>query len=206
MPVLHKYKDRDDYYILTSIRGNIITFQVTSEGKKKVVEAGIEPEQTFRRSLLLHLIQIGQVYTHGTGPGEIDPYYDPRQLQFDFIDDPQPDTMFPSCSVCSSLTDLHLVEIEADESQASLLCESCRKEKVNKIDTSVPIYLVTRSVLKRLLERKGILNIDKSVKRYQELLDSEFENKWEAIRKTKGKEKNQQLLFNNDDGDQTKLF
>jgi hypothetical protein len=53
MPVLHKYKTRDGYYILTSIKGNVVAFQLTSEGYRKLANAGILPGQRFERFLLL---------------------------------------------------------------------------------------------------------------------------------------------------------
>ena len=53
MPVLHKYKEKDEHYILTSIKGNIVTFQLTAEGQKKLLSAGILPGETnVRRPLL----------------------------------------------------------------------------------------------------------------------------------------------------------
>jgi hypothetical protein len=32
MPVMHKYRNRNDYYIVTNINQNIVTFQLTPEG------------------------------------------------------------------------------------------------------------------------------------------------------------------------------
>jgi hypothetical protein len=52
MPVLHKYKDRNEHYVLTSIKGNIITFQLTNEGQHKLLGAGIIAGKTFERGLL----------------------------------------------------------------------------------------------------------------------------------------------------------
>ena len=71
MPVLHKYKDKSGYYILTSIKGNIITFHLTPEGHSKIIKAGITPEQPFGRALLLDLYRSGEVFTYGSGPGEV---------------------------------------------------------------------------------------------------------------------------------------
>jgi hypothetical protein len=39
MPVLHRYKERHEHYVLTSINGAIITFQLTKEGEKKLRSA-----------------------------------------------------------------------------------------------------------------------------------------------------------------------
>jgi len=100
MPVLHKYKDKPGYYILTSIKGNIITFHLTPEGHSKVLKAGVTPDQPFGRALLLDLYRSGEVFTYGSGPSEV---IDGRQMALDFSDDPDSEKMFPSCASCSSL-------------------------------------------------------------------------------------------------------
>ena len=70
MPVLHKYKDRPDYYILTRIKDNIITFQLTDDGQRRLQGKGIRTGDKFPRALLLDLYRSGQAFTQGTGPGE----------------------------------------------------------------------------------------------------------------------------------------
>ena len=111
MPVLHKYKDRDGYYILTSIKGLVVTFQLTPEGLEKLITYGIEIGKKFPRALLLDLYRTGDAFTYGTGVEETIPKIDARQLELDFSDDPEPESMFPSCANCASLNDLHLVEM-----------------------------------------------------------------------------------------------
>jgi len=203
MPVLHKYTDKDGYYVVTSIKGSIITFQLTPEGQAKLNKAGIEPDKTFGRALLLDLIRSGDAFTGGSGPGTIDSERDKFQVQLDLFDDPEPETMFPACHDCSSLNDLNLVEIKGDGSQASILCPRCRMDKARIIDTSVPLFLVSRGALTRLLNKKGIKKVDNSVSAYKELLDAEFESKWEAQLKSKSI---QQRLFEKDSGKQKDLF
>lgn len=203
MPVIHKYTDRKGHYVLTSIKGSIITFQLSRQGEAKLIDAGVENSQTFGRALLLDLIRSGDAYTQGSGPGKIDTDYDERQMEFDFKDDPDPETMFPSCHDCSSLDDLHLVEIKNVESQGSILCPNCRSKRSGTIDTSVPLFLVSRGSLNRLLNKKNIEKLDDSVIAYQELLNAEFESKWEIFKKSKS---SQQRLFEKDQGKQSKLF
>jgi len=203
MPVLHEYADKDSYYILTSIRGSIITFQLTPEGQAKLNKAGIEPDKTFGRALLLDLIRSGDAFTGGSGPGTIDSEHDKLQVQLDLFDDPEPETMFPACHDCSSFNDLNLVEIKSDRSQASILCPTCRMEKAGIIDTNIPLFLVSRGTLKRLLQKKGIKKVDDSVLAYQVLLEAEFESKWEALIKSKS---TQQHLFKKDHGKQEVFF
>jgi hypothetical protein len=206
MPVLHKYKDKDEHYVLTSIKGNIITFQLTAEGQKKLLSAGILPGKTFVRGLLLDLYRSGDAYTHGTGPGKGGMLeVDPRQMELDFSHDPEPESMFPSCGNCSSVGALHLVEeVKGKDHHAVILCAECRIRKAATIDTSIPLPFVTRGILNRLLEMKNIEKFDSSVSAYKELLDKEFQSKWDALAKRKpGK---QEKLFDRDDKNQVKLM
>ncbi|MBW6485967.1 MAG: hypothetical protein K0B01_07470 [Syntrophobacterales bacterium] len=182
MPVLHKYKDKGEYYIKTAIRGNIITFHLTPDGKDKILKAGITPEQPFRRAILLDLYRSGEVFTYGSGPGEV---IDDRQTELDFSNDPDSEKMFPSCASCSSIQDLHLVEIKDKDHRASILCGGCRSKKIATFDTSIPLALVSRAILNRVIAMKEINQIDASVTTYKELLDAEFKSKWDAYRKGK---------------------
>lgn len=201
MPVLHQYKDRPDYYILTKIEGNIITFQLTGEGQRRLQEKGIRAGDNFPRALLLDLYRSGQAFTQGTGPGEI---VDPRQTTiFDLPNDPDSEQMFPSCASCNSINDLHLVEIIAGEKKAILLCADCRSKKIATFDTSIPLTLVSRTTLKQVIAMKGIKKIDASVTAYKELLEAEFESKWNAYKKGKTE---QVVLIEADDGKQGKLI
>lgn len=72
MPVLHKYKDREKYYVLTSISGKIVTFLLTNKGHLKLLESGIKNEKRFGRALLFDLYRTGEAFTHGAGPGKIE--------------------------------------------------------------------------------------------------------------------------------------
>jgi len=201
MPVLHKYKEGRDYYILTKIQGNIITFQLTGEGQRRLQEKGIRAGDNFPRAILLDLYRSGQAFTQGTGPGEI---VDPRQTTiFDLPNDPDPEEMFPSCTVCHSINDLHLVEIIKDGHKAGILCSDCRSKKITTFDTSIPLTLVTRAILNRFIAMKEIAKMDTSVKAYKELLDAEFESKWDAYKKGKTE---QGVLIEVDDGKQGKLI
>ncbi|HPC08165.1 MAG TPA: hypothetical protein PLF77_04595 [Smithella sp.] len=151
--------------------------------------AGIGPGQKFKRALLLDLYRSGEVYTHGEGPGAD---VDVRQTVFDFSNDPDPEGMFPSCASCHSINDLHLVEITEGEKKATILCVDCRSKKISTFDTSIPLPMVSRTNLKQFIETKGIKKIDKSVNEYKNLLDAEFEDKWNAYKK--GKPEQQELI------------
>ncbi len=200
MPVLHKYKDREKYFVLTSISGNIVTFQLTDEGHQKLLKSGIKNDERFRRALLFDLYRSGDAFTHAAGPGKIEGV-DKRQLLFDFPDDPEPESIFPSCSVCNSINDLHLVEVKDKEHFAGIYCSDCRKIRSATINTSIPLPLINRGLLSRVLEMNGIQKSDNSLTAYRKLLDTEFANRWEEIAKTKSvkKSKNQNRLFESED-------
>src|SRR4051794_15318966 len=107
MPKLHQYKSRDNCYVLTSIKGAVITFQLTMQGERKLRDAGVARDQNFPRALLLDLCRSGDAFTGGSGVSE--PINESiNQLELDFAQDPDPETLFPSCDDCASLDDLHL--------------------------------------------------------------------------------------------------
>lgn len=203
MPVLHQYKDNEEYYVKTAIGGAIITFQLTSEGRQRLKSAGIDPGDKFGRALLLDIYRSGDAYTHGTGAGSTVEEIDEGQMTFDFSNDPEPESLFPTCGECLSLNDLHLVEVKAAESTATILCAACRAKNSTAIDTSIPLPLASRSVLNRLLTMKNIHNLHKSVMTYQNLLDAQFVNRWEAVARSK-KQVQQTALF--DSPGENKLF
>lgn len=198
MPVLYKYKDKAGFYVLTSIEGKVVTFQLNNDGYKRLNEAGIKTGTRFHRSLLFDLYRLGEAYTQSTGIKDALISY-PVQLELDFSDDPEPETLFPSCSICRSQNDLHLVELIKKEHSLNILCSSCRKKKQSFTDTSIPLPFVTRTLLKRLLHMRNIETIDKSVSAYQELLNLEFSEKWKALAQKKGQKPVQEPLINPED-------
>jgi hypothetical protein len=199
MPVLHKYKNRNEYYILTMIGKTVATFHLKNEGYRKLAAVGIKKGDTFPRALLLDLYRVGDAYTHKPMPGDTDAKPHKLQLKFDFPDDPEPEGLFPCCSACSSVADLHVVEIKQPEHIAAILCSSCREKKA--VDSSIPLPLVTGAILAGLLKIKKIHKVHTSVLSYQKLLDAEFESKWDHVLKNKPQ---QSKLFDTGDSRQTK--
>jgi hypothetical protein len=185
MPILHQYQDKTGWFIRTAIQNAIITFQLTAAGAKRLLESGIKDGARFRRAILFALYRSGDAYTHGTGPGIIEPYKK-GQLEIDFSNDPEPETIFPRCSSCGSLSDLHFVDITKENRHyAGLYCSECRKQSGGLIDTSIPLPVVTRGILARVLELKGISELDRSALAYKESLDSAFNEKWDELLKKK---------------------
>lgn len=184
MPVLRKYLDRDGFYVITSIKGSVVTYQLSPDGAEKLRKAGINPGDKFSRFVLLDLYQSGDVFTGHSGTGEVVPYLHPGQGELDFANDPESESTLPACSVCSSPYSLNLVEVNGDENYAAILCTNCRS-KTTGIDSCIPLPLVSRKILNRFMALKDIQKKDTSVLAFQELLDKDFSKKWENLRRKK---------------------
>jgi len=202
---MHQYRNRNDYYIATNINQNIVAFQLTPEGRKRLQEAGILPGQTFTRAILLDLYRSGDAFTGGSGAGEI---IDERRGELDLTNDSVSEKMFPSCARCISLKDLHLIEFKGRDHHASILCTACRSTNKRLIDTSIPLPLVSGETLKRLMAIKGIEKTDTSVVAYKKLLETEFEHKWDAKynKKKKNRKQKQATPADTDDKKQGRLI
>lgn len=181
MPILHKYRDGKAYYVRTKVKGVIITFQLTAEGVEQLRSAGVRLGEKFSRWLLLDLYSSGQAFTGKSSTTEEEFAAKMPQGELDFSHDTEPETLFPACSACASLDDLHLVEIRVDEPHASILCARCRQERLGYIDASIPLPLVTKGILNRFLQIENIQKIDPSVDSYKSLLNTEFSRRWEAL-------------------------
>jgi hypothetical protein len=183
MPRLHKYRNRNACYVLTAIGGSVITYQLTPEGEKKLTVAGIACGQKFARALLLDLYRTGDAYTGGGGADE--PLA--NQIELDFTNDPDPETAFPACDVCKSVNDLHLTLTgQPVELIAQLQCSICRAVPAARPDTSIPVALLSRPTLSRLFQLKSVTHKGPNVKQFEELLRTEFESKWAALRQQRG--------------------
>jgi hypothetical protein len=185
MPILHRYRDSQACYVRTKIKAVTITFQITAEGLERLLSAGVTPGQQFSRWLLLDLYRSGDAYTGGSGIAEGEPSQGFIQEELDFCNDPEPESLFPLCSGCGSLDDLHLAEVKTDKPYATILCARCRQDGRYLIDACVPLPLVTRNVLSRFLKLKGIDKIDATLHTYKISLDTEFSHKWEDLARKK---------------------
>lgn len=182
MPRLHRYRDRNAHYVLTAVRGAVVTFQLTPDGERRLREAGVDMGQQFPRALLLDLYRTGHAFTHGSGVN-VAAAAQAGQMELDFAQDPDPETAFPTCDACGSMADLHLhITREGEALAAAVLCLACRLKPEAAVDTSLPVGLLTRSLLLRLLALKPTRTAGESVGRLQALLEREFESKWAALR------------------------
>jgi hypothetical protein len=203
MPRLHQYRNRNACYVLTSINGSVVTFQLTAEGERKLIAAGITSGQQFQRALLLDLYRKGDAYTGGSGVGEPMPE-SLNQRELDFARDPDPETSFPSCEDCAAVEDLHLtITREQGALAAKLQCATCRDKASAKIDTCIPLRLVSLPLLGRVFDVKDVKTKHDSVTRFENLLRAEFESKWEQVRKLRGT--SQESLFGSGSRDELNL-
>lgn len=202
MPRLYKYRNRNACYVLTAIGGSVITYQLTPVGEGKLTTVGIACGQLFPRALLLDLCRTGDAFTGGSGS---DSSAVISQLEMDFANDPDPDTAFPACDVCASVNDLHLtLTSSAADLVAQLQCTACRANvSAARPDTSIPVALLSRPILTRLFEMKPVKLRGTNVTQFEELLRSEFESKWEALRRRRGQ--SQSSLFDSSPSDQLPL-
>lgn len=186
MPRLHKFRDRNACYVLTAIRGAVVTFQLTPDGEQKLTAAGIACGQQFPRALLLDLYRTGDAFTGGSGAASL-PLDSVGQLEMDFASDPDPETAFPACDVCKSVNDLHLTISGSPEDLVAMLqCSACRTLPGARLDVSIPVGLLSRPVLSRLFQLKPVAAKNTNVRQFEELLRAEFESKWDALRKHRG--------------------
>ena len=195
MPRLQQYVGRNAHYVLTTINGSVITYQITPEGERKLSDAGVVAGQTFDRALLLELYKTGDAYAPGI---EFPEAVRANQLEMDFAGDPNPESAFPVCDGCRSPRDLHLtMSGSAAPFDATLRCPSCRAHANGTTDSSIPLSLLNRSRVTRLFEQKGVAAKSENVRRYETLLDTEFVQRWEALRRQRST--SQSTLFGNDE-------
>lgn len=180
MPRLHKYVSRDAHYVLTSIDGAVVTFQLSATGEQRLAGAGIEAGQSFERAILLDLYRSGDAYAQGH---EFPEAVLANQLEMDFAGDPHPESAFPVCDGCRSPADLHLtLRGNATGFTAQMLCPGCRLRPEQLADTSIPVALLTRLLLGGLYATKTVVSKAENVRRHEALLDAAFSQRWDAVR------------------------
>ncbi|MEI8210251.1 MAG: hypothetical protein WCG16_13660 [Methylococcales bacterium] len=187
MPVLHTYRSKEGYYILAGVNGRIVTYRLSTEGACRLQDNGINDNEKFSWQVLLELIRLGDAYTSDASADDEDlSGWTQLGLLFNIQEnEPTSFDLVPLCS-CGSMESLHIAEL-ADSKTASLLCGECRKSRRDKIDASVPIYMInTPPALDHLLERSKIVP-DDSVKAYRELLNTNLAAKWNSRVRPKGK-------------------
>jgi hypothetical protein len=161
----------------------VVTFQLTPDGERKLSAAGITAGNRFQRAILLDLYRSGDAFTYGSGVDEPE-LATAAQIEMDFSNDPEPEALFPACSDCGSVDDLHLTTTTtATGPLAKLQCPKCRTKTATSVDASIPIPLLSLPLLKRLFVIKPVTAKHDSVNRLHDLFQAELQSKWEALRK-----------------------
>jgi hypothetical protein len=205
MPTLRKKKDKELYYALTSISGKVVTFQLSRHGLQRLLGVGLSDGDQFERGVLLDLYNSGDAFTLGSTRIAPPEDFGGRQLELDFSDDPTPESAFPSCSRCTSAQDLYLVTPRDEQPHDGyVLCADCRLTQTGPPDVSMPLHMVTRTILAGLHEAGLLTNPDIQVTQYRTSLEINFENKWEELRKRKSRR--QEPLFPHADRSQRPLI
>jgi hypothetical protein len=187
MPVLHKYRNKEGHYILAGVQGRIVTYRLSTEGAQRLQEGSITDGEKFSWAMLLDLIRQGYAYTSASGADDEDlSGWTQLGLLFNIQEnEPSAADAVPLC-FCGSMEGLHIAEL-AESKTATLLCDECRKTRRDKIDASVPIYLInTPSDLDILLSRND-LTPDASVITYRDLLNASLAAKWNSRVRSKVK-------------------
>lgn len=203
MPILRKKKDGGGYYVLTSIAGKVITFQLSEGGQQRLLGASLVDGDRFARAILFDLYRSGDAFTHGSGITH--QIKDERQLPLDFTDDTTPESVFPSCSKCAAGHGLHLVTAPDDKlHDAYILCESCRKTRAFKSEVSIPLAIVSLPIIAQLHRMGQIGRPDAQVAHYAENLKMDVQKRWDELRKRKTRR--QKALFVENDASQKRLI
>ncbi len=205
MPVLHKYRSKEGHYILAGVQGRIVTYRLSTAGALRLQDNNITDGAKFSWAVLLELIRQGDAYTSASGADDEDlSGWTQLGLLFN-IQENEPSTAdaVPLCA-CGSMEGLHIAEL-ADSKTATLLCDVCRKTRRDRIDASVPIYLInTPADLDTLLVRND-LTPDGSAINYRNLLNASLAAKWDSRVRSKGKAV-QAGFFNEPETEQRRLL
>ena len=98
MPIVHRYVDGRGHYIKSSIKGSIVTYQVTAQGENYLRRNNQGNHSDISPRQLQYMIKRCMVYTGGAGPGTIGPagkiYQQPKDGIQEILD---------SCGCCSAL-------------------------------------------------------------------------------------------------------
>ena len=202
MPVLKSYKNAEGHYILASVRGSIITFQLTDRGYDRLKEIGIRDGDRFHLGLLADLTREGDAYTGGRGVG----YHEAEQFEFTFdtAESKESEALFPACKVTGRFDDLHLVAFRDGEQQgAQLLTLEAISSLPGSIHLSVPITILNPGALDWLESSGHVPQGSEVLQLLKEWFHKEASAEWEQIKKARVVGRQQALSL--DDPAQLKL-
>jgi len=178
MPTLIKYKRGFGAYVRASIGGKFVTFQITIKGAERLKKYGIYPNQNFATYLLLRLYKTGDAFTHR---GTID-CMEGGQEELNFKESQEFDLILPKCEIYGFFDDLYLVVKESESFQtARILGAKARTEESGKVILSVPLWILTKSVVSRLHESGLIPTGCPAFLKLQEWFDNDLDARWSSV-------------------------
>ncbi len=202
MPVLKSYKNAEGHYILASVRGSMITFQLTDRGYARLLEIGIGDGSRFHLSLLADLTRQGDAYTGGRGVA----YHEAEQFEFTFdtAESKESEDLFPACKVTGRFDDLHLVAYkEGEQIGAQLLTPEAISTLTGNIHLSVPITILDQGALDWLESSGHVPQGSEVIQMLKDWFRRETSAEWERIKKARTVGRQQALSL--DDSTQLKL-
>jgi hypothetical protein len=192
MPVLKSYRNTDGHYILASVRGSLITFQLTSRGYDRLCELGIKDGARFHLGLLADLTREGHAYTGGRGST----YHEAEQFEFTFdtAESKESESMFPACKVTGRFDDLHLVAFkDGGQLGAQLLTPEAVSSITGNIQLSVPITLLNLTALDWLEQSGHLPEPSEVTQTLRDWFRKEASAEWERLRKSRNTGRQQAL-------------
>lgn len=106
MPKINQYKDGRGYYIRSKFDDVMVTYQVSPKGEEYLRKKRLGAGSVIKVNDLIWMQKKGYVYTHGSGPSEVDtplwtkPSQPPRPKRTQFW--PKPPKSQPGCACCSA--------------------------------------------------------------------------------------------------------
>jgi hypothetical protein len=192
MPVLKSYKNSEGHYILASVRGSMITFQLTDRGYDRLLQIGIGDGARFHLGLLADLTREGDAYTGGRGVG----YHEAEQFEFTFdtAESKESEDLFPACKVTGRFDDLHLVALkDGEQLSAQLLALEAISSLPGSIHLSVPITILNLGTLDWLESSGHVPQGSEVIQVLKDWFHKEASAEWERLRKSRNSGRQQAL-------------
>lgn len=182
MPVLKSYTNSPGYYIHASVRGSVVTFQLTERGFDRLSAVGVGLGEYFGLTLLADLTREGDAFTRRRGPG----YHEAEQFELDFKESSESEALFPACSVTGRFDDLHLVvQKDSDELRVQLLVADERDRVTGTIHLSVPLAIISPAVLDQLESTEHLPAGCPVVQELRQWLRQDASAEWDRLRQTR---------------------
>ena len=198
MPVLKSYSSSSGYYILASVRGSVITFQLNDNGFKRLADVGVGVGDRFGLKLLADLTRQGDAFTRKNGTS----YHEAEQFEFtfDITESKESEDLFPVCALTGEFADLHLVaHRDGEDIRAILLAPVGMAQFEVKIQLSVPLSILTSPVLDSLEISGHLPHGCQVVESLRQWFRKEVSAEWGRLRRNRNAGRQQALVLDNPD-------